>query len=69
MMNGTKTHAHLPAGTRVWGTVDGEPGTIMNPFSLDPDEGWYEYEVQTRCGVERWLRWDFVLMSELEDNA
>ena len=64
----TTTTDHLPNGTRVLNTTDGEPGIIMNGFSFDPATGWYEYEVETAYGVERWLRSDFVLMSELETN-
>ena len=61
-------HDYLPNGTRVLNTNDGEPGTILNGFSFDPATGWYEYEVVTHYGVERWLRTDFVLMSELETD-
>lgn len=68
-MNATKTNEHLPAGTRVLNTTDAEPGAIMNGFSFDPETGWYEYEVETQYGIERWLRSDFVLMSELEADA
>ena len=64
-MSATKTNESLPAGTRVLNTTDGEPGSIMNGFSFDPATGWYEYEVETQHGIERWLRSDFLLMSEL----
>ena len=68
-MHATKTNDYLPNGTRVLNTNDAEPGTIVNGFSHDPELGWYEYEVETNYGVERWLRTDFVLMSEIEaDN-
>ena len=65
----THTNHHLPCGTRVLNTTDGEPGAIMNGFSYDPATGWYEYEVETQYGVERWLRTDMVLMSEIEAAA
>ncbi|GIX05021.1 MAG: hypothetical protein KatS3mg114_0890 [Planctomycetaceae bacterium] len=64
-MNATPTLPYLTNGTRVLNVQDGEPGGIMNGFSFDPESGWYEYEVETRYGIERWLRTDFVLMSEL----
>jgi hypothetical protein len=68
----TNMHApareYVPNGTRVLNTNDGEPGTIMNGFSFDAD-GWYEYEVETQYGIERWLRGDFLLMSELETET
>ena len=56
----------VPAETKVLNTTDGEPGSILNAFSCDPEVGWYEYEVVTRYGVERWLRKDFILFSEFE---
>jgi len=59
-------HQSLPAETRVLNVQDGEPGTILNGFTYDPDRGWVEYEVVTRDGVERWQRNDFILFSELE---
>jgi hypothetical protein len=65
-MNTTPTLPYLSNGTRVLNIQDGEPGAIMNGFSFDPESGWYEYEVETRYGIERWQRTDFVLMSELE---
>lgn len=68
-MNATESNDYLANGTRVLNTTDGEPGSIMNGFSFDPATGWYEYEVETQYGVERWLRSDFVLFSELEENA
>lgn len=64
-MNATPTLPYLTNGTRVLNVQDGEPGAIMNGFSFDPESGWYEYEVETRYGIECWLRTDFVLMSEL----
>jgi hypothetical protein len=66
-MNATENS--LPCGTHVLNTTDGEPGHIMNGFSFDPELGWYEYEVETQYGVERWMRNDFVLMSELEQTT
>jgi hypothetical protein len=65
-MTATQAQDYIPNRTRVLNTQDGEPGSIVNGFSFDPQTGWYEYEVETRYGVERWLRTDFVLMSELE---
>jgi hypothetical protein len=61
--------AYLPGGARVLNTNDGEPGTILNGFSFDPATGWFEYEVETQYGIERWLRSDFVLMSEISEDA
>ena len=58
--------AYVPHGTKVLNTTDGEAGSIVNGFSHDPELGWYQYEVETQYGIERWLRKDFVLMSELE---
>jgi hypothetical protein len=55
--------------TRVLDTNNGEPGSILNGFSFDPAKGWYEYEVETKYGIERWLRSDFVLMSEIGEYA
>ena len=60
---------HVPSGTRVLNTRDGEPGCIMNGFAFDPQVGWTEYEVETDYGVERWKREDFVLFTELEADA
>jgi hypothetical protein len=60
---------NLPNGTHVLNTNDGEPGTIMNGFSCDSTTGWYEYEVETRYGIERWLRSDFMLISEIEERT
>jgi hypothetical protein len=65
-MTAISTPAELPNGTRVLNTQDGEPATIVNGFAFDPQTGCSEYEVETRYGIERWLRADFVLMSELE---
>jgi hypothetical protein len=67
MINATNAQCDLPPGTRVLNTTDGEPGTIMNGVSFDPLAGWYEFEVQTQYGIERWLRNDFVRMTELDD--
>jgi hypothetical protein len=62
-------HEHLPGGTRVLSTTDGEPGTIINGFAFDPDQGgWTEYEVETQYGIERWKRSDFILFSEFEET-
>jgi hypothetical protein len=58
---------YLPAGSRVLNTADGEPGTVLNGFSFDAAAGWFEYEVQTRTGIERWQRSDMLPMAELED--
>ena len=42
------TNKHLPNGTKVVNTDDGEPGTIVNAFTFDPQTGeWTEYEVET----------------------
>jgi len=66
-MNATQ-HQHLPGGTRVLNTNDGEPGAIMNGFTFDPSQGgWTEYEVETQYGIERWERSDFILFSEFEN--
>ena len=67
-MSTTQTNTYLPNGTRVLNTSDGEPGSIMNGFSFDPATGWYEYEVETQYGIERWLRSDFILFTEFENN-
>ncbi|NQU20971.1 MAG: hypothetical protein HQ567_06775 [Candidatus Nealsonbacteria bacterium] len=65
-MNATQ-HEHLPGGTRVLNTTDGEAGLINNGFTFDADQGgWTEYEVETEYGVERWQRDAFVLFSEIE---
>ena len=63
------TNDYIPTGTLVLNTNDAEPGHIMNGFSFDPELGWYEYEVETAYGIERWLRQDFVLMSELDPTT
>ncbi len=63
------TNDHLPTGTRVLNMNDAEPGTILNGFAFDPATGWTEYEVETKYGTERWLRSDFVLMSEIDTDA
>ena len=60
---------YLPNGTRVLNTNDGEPGRIMNGYSCNPTTGWYEYEVETRYGIERWLRSDVVILSEIEEST
>ena len=67
-MSATKTNDSLPNGTRVLNTTDGEPGSIMNGFAFDPATGWYEYEVETQYGIERWLRSEFLLFSEFENR-
>ena len=69
MMSVNAVPVLVPGGTRVLNTTDAEPGTIMNGFSYDPENGWYEYEVETQYGIERWMRRDFVLMSELDTNS
>jgi len=63
-----KNDDYLPNGTRVLNTTDGEPGSIVNGFSFDQAIGCYEYEVETQYGIERWLRSDFVLISEIDEN-
>ena len=63
----TTSHPYLANGTRVLNTNDGEPGTIMNGFAFDPATGWCEYEVETQYGIERWMRSDFIVMSETEE--
>lgn len=68
----TMTHSHgdsLPLGTRVLNTQDGEPGTILNGYSFDPVAGWFEYEVETKYGTERWLRAGFLPISEIGLDA
>ena len=65
-MNATQTNLYLPNGIPVLNTTDGEPGTVLNGFAFDPDTGWYEYEVVTKHGIERWQRSDMLLMSEIE---
>jgi hypothetical protein len=58
---------YVPGGTRVLNTEDAEPGVIMNGFAFDSAAGgWTEYEVETAYGIERWVRSEFVLMSEIE---
>jgi len=62
-------HEHLPGGTRVLNTTDGQAGTIMNGFVFDPGRGgWTEYEVETQDGIERWKRDDFILFAEFEET-
>lgn len=69
MTTNQPNHEHLPTGTRVLNTTDGEAGVIMNGLAFDPEcGGWTEYEVETREGIERWQRTDFVLFAELEDT-
>ena len=41
----------------------------MNGYSFDPTSGWYEYEVETKFGIELWQRGDFVLMDEISDDT
>ncbi|MBN2024054.1 MAG: hypothetical protein JW809_14825 [Pirellulales bacterium] len=58
----------VPHGTRVLNIEDGEPGTILNGYAFDPDEGgWTEYEVETARYIERWPRSEFILFSEFGD--
>ena len=59
------SHDYVPPGTRVLNTDDGEIGSIMNGCSFESTSGWYEYEVETKYGIERWQRSDFVLMDEI----
>jgi len=62
-------HEHLPGGTRVLNTTDGEPGVIINGFAFDPDQGgWTEYEIETQYGIERWKRSDFILFAEFQET-
>jgi len=62
-------HEHLPGGTRVLNTTDGEPLVIMGGFAFDADQGgWIEYEVETQYGVERWKRSEFILFFEFEET-
>ncbi len=60
------TTDYLPVETRVINTNDGEPGTILNGFAWDEARGWYEYEVATKYGIERWQRSEMLRFSELE---
>ncbi len=61
---------HIPGGTRVLNTNDGEPGHIMNGYAYDPAAGgWTEYEVETRDAIEVWKRSDFILFSEFENEV
>ena len=62
-------NAYLPTETRVLKTTDGEPGLILGGFAFDPASGWTEYEVATRYGIERWLRTEFVVMSDLDQDS
>lgn len=56
----------LPGGTRVLGTLDGEPGCILNGYRWDATGECIEYEVETIYHIELWKRVDFLLMSEVE---
>jgi hypothetical protein len=67
-MNATNDHEHLPAGTRVLNTTDGEPGIILNGLAFDLALGWTEYEIETQHGIERWQRADMALMVEFDDD-
>jgi hypothetical protein len=67
-MTASNEHEHLPTGTHVLNTNDGEPGVIMNGFAFDRAAGWTEYEVETQHGIERWQRVDMALMLEFEDD-
>ena len=66
-MTSTNEHEHLPAGTRVLNTTDGELGVVLNGFAFEPELGWTGYEVETQHGIERWQRADMSLMMEFED--
>lgn len=55
----------LPGGTQVLNTTDGEPGSILGGSTVENGE-WTEYEVETRYGVERWKRSDFIRFDEIE---
>ena len=62
-------HEHLPGGTRVLNTGDGETGVIINGYAFDADQGgWTEYEVETKHGIEHWRRGEFILFSEFEEE-
>ena len=50
----TTTTNHLPAGTKVLNTNDGEPGTVLNGYATGPDGEWTEHEVETAHGIEIW---------------
>jgi hypothetical protein len=69
-MTGTKkTYEYVPGGTRVLNTSDGEPGTILNGYTYNKGQTeWYEYDVETAHGIERWHRDEFILFSEFEDD-
>jgi hypothetical protein len=67
-MSAATTNDYLANGTPVLNTSDGETGTIMNGFASDPARGWYEYEVATKYGIERWQRGDMLLRSEIDGN-
>jgi len=56
----------LPNGTKVLNTEDGEPGWVVNGFTIDETGKWVEYEVETAYGIERRRRDQFVLMNEIE---
>lgn len=67
-MSATNEPEHLPTGTRVLNTTDGEHGVILGGFALEPATGWTEYEVETQHGVERWQQADIAVMMEFEDD-
>ena len=66
--NATNEQEHLPAGTRVLNTTDGEHGVILDGFALEPATGWTEYDVETQHGIERWHQADIAAMMEFEDD-
>lgn len=61
------TLEHLATGSAVLNATDGQPGVILNAFAFDTASGWCEYEVETQYGVERWLRTDLIVLSELDE--
>ena len=63
------SHDYVPPGTRVLNTDDGEIGSIMNGCSFESTSSWYEYEVETKYGIERWQRSDFLLMDEISADT
>ena len=69
-MSATEKHAALPGGTRVLNTNDGEPGMILNGISIGHATGnWFEYEVATHYGIERWRRSEFILLLDTGEDA
>jgi hypothetical protein len=69
MMSAATSNEYLPNGTPVLNTTDGETGSIINGFAADAARGWYEYEVATHYGIERWQRSEMLPVSELETEG